>query len=82
MNVVENFVVSGCEWAVMDASGGNDQLVRRVLMERLWQARRLDRDSRRELKQAQAGVNKGDAQPLGYIVRKLQPPIFDQLGTR
>ena len=51
MTVVENFVVSGCEWTVINTGGGNDDPVRRVLMEGLWQARRLDHDSRREVEQ-------------------------------
>jgi len=46
MSVVENFVVSGCEWAVMDTGGGNDHLVRRILMKGLGQSGRLDHDSR------------------------------------
>ncbi len=64
----------------MNTGGGNDNLVCRVLMERLWQASRLDHDSRGEVKQPHARVGKGDAKPLGHILRKLQSPIFDQLG--
>jgi hypothetical protein len=49
-------------------------------MEGLWEASRLDHDSRGEINQPQAGVGKGDSKPFGYVLRKLQPPIFDQLG--
>src|SRR3989338_4734521 len=80
MSVVENFVVSGCEWTVMDTGSGNDHLVRRVLMEGLWQASRLDHNGRGEVKQPQAGVGEGDSKPLCHVLPKLQPPIFDQLG--
>jgi hypothetical protein len=80
MSVVENFVVSGRDWTVMDTGRGDDHLVRRILMERLWQASRLDHDCRGSVKQLHAGVTEGNSEPHSYIVRKLQPPIFKQLG--
>jgi hypothetical protein len=80
MTVVENFVVSGSEWTVMNTGSGNDNLVRRVPMEGLWQTSRLDHDSRGEIKQPHARVGKSDSEPLSHVLRKLQPPIFDQLG--
>jgi hypothetical protein len=80
MSVIENFVVSGCQWTVMHTGSGNDHLISRVFMEGLWQASRLDHDGRGEVKQLQARVGEGDSKPLCYILRKFQPPIFDQLG--
>ena len=79
MIVVENFVVSGCELTVMNAGGGYNHLVRRILMKWLWQASRRDHNCRGEIEQSHARVAEGESKPLCHVLWELQPPLFDQL---
>jgi hypothetical protein len=81
MRIIENFIVDGQQWAVMNTSSGDNDLIGWITMKLTGKLGGLDRYPRRQFKQLNTRITESRVHPFVNRAVKGKSIYFHKLGN-
>ena len=75
MRIIEDFIVNSQQWAIMDASSGDNYLIGRITMKFTWKLGRFNRYLWCQLNNLNTRISESRVHP--FVKRTVQNEFFD-----